>query len=91
MHYRIGWPFWKLAHRLGFQLTFRLEVHYDPEAAVYCAESPDIKGIISEAPTIEALIKDVKTIADEMLELNYNITPKKNTAFFIVNDAGSLA
>lgn len=76
MNYRIGLPFWKLAYKLGFTLTFRVYIRKSEEAPVFCAESPDLPGMIAEMPTLEGLIGEVKIIAEELLELNYNLKPK---------------
>lgn len=73
MNYRIGLPFWKIAYKFGFTLTFKVVIHKDNENKVYWCKSPDLPGLIAKMPTIEGLIKEVNIIAEELLELNYNL------------------
>ena len=30
--YRVGWPFWKLAYRLGFPLSYRYDIFFSRES-----------------------------------------------------------
>lgn len=90
MNYRIGLPFWKLAYKLGFTLSFRVIIHRGEELSVYWCESPDLKGLVAEKPTIEELIKEINLIAEELLELNYNLKTLK-TKFYCLNNMGNLA
>lgn len=90
MNYRIGFPFWKLAYRLGATLTFRVIIHKGEESSVYWCESPDLPGLVAEMPTIEELIKEVNSMAEELLELNYNLKPRQ-TKFYFLNNMGRLA
>jgi predicted RNase H-like HicB family nuclease len=41
---------------------------WDPEAAVWVAESQDVPGLITEAETIEALQKKLPGIVQDLLE-----------------------
>lgn len=66
--YRVGFPGWKLAASLGVTLVFRVDVLQDPEAGVYLATSPDIPGLVAEAPSIEELFKEVHHGADMLLQ-----------------------
>lgn len=90
MNYRIGLPFWKIAYKLGFTLTSRVVIHKDNENKVYWCESPDLPGLIAEMPTIEGLIEEVNIIAEELLELNYNLKPHR-TKFYFLNNMEHLA
>ena len=90
MNYRIGWPFWKLAYKIGCTLTFRVIIHKGTDKPVFWCESPDLPGLIAEMPTIEELIKEVHIMAEELLELNYNLKPSK-TKFYILNNMGQFA
>jgi predicted RNase H-like HicB family nuclease len=49
-----------------------LKVHatWDPEAQVWVAESDDIPGLITEAPTQQALIQKLADIIPVLLEEN---------------------
>jgi predicted RNase H-like HicB family nuclease len=47
-----------------------VQVSYDPEARVWWAESDDLPGLVSEAPTLDALIDRVTAVAGELLSAN---------------------
>ena len=53
MNYRIGFPFWKLAYKLGCTLTFRVIIHKGEEQPVYWCESPDIPGLVGRIGSIK--------------------------------------
>lgn len=60
--YRVGFPLWKLAARLNVPLLVRLEVLHDKEARVFVITSPDLKGLVVEAPdnaSAEAMHKEI--------------------------------
>ena len=78
----MDYPFWKIAYKFGITLTFRVVIHKDNENKVYWCKSPDLPGLIAKMPTIEGLIKEVNIIAEELLELNYNLKPRHTKFFF---------
>ncbi len=43
---------------------------YDDQAKVWWAESDDLPGLVSEAPTFEALIERVSAVAPDLLAAN---------------------
>ena len=43
---------------------------WDEVASVWVAESDDVPGLITEAKTFEALLKKLRTLVPELLELN---------------------
>ncbi len=43
---------------------------WDAEAAVWVAQSDDVPGLVTEAPTLEDLLAKLRTMVPEMLELN---------------------
>lgn len=43
---------------------------WDEEASVWVASSDDVKGLTTEAPTVEALIKKLNVMIPELLEAN---------------------
>lgn len=59
--------------QVGGTLTFRVIIHRGKEQPVYWCESPDLTGLVAEKTTIEELIKEVNIIAEELLDLNYNL------------------
>ena len=50
--------------------TRHVQATYDPEAGVWWAESEDLPGLVSEAPTLDALIDRVMAVAGELLAAN---------------------
>jgi predicted RNase H-like HicB family nuclease len=66
--YRVGAPFWKAAARFGVPLKVLVYVHHDEEAKVYFAHSPDLRGLVVEAPTLDDLWAEVQAGVDGLLE-----------------------
>jgi predicted RNase H-like HicB family nuclease len=52
-----------------------LEIHaqWDDEARVWYATSDDVPGLVTEAPSIEALVERLRAIIPELMELNRGI------------------
>jgi predicted RNase H-like HicB family nuclease len=46
---------------------------WDDEAKVWVADSEDIPGLATEAPTLDALVKRVDAVAPELLEDNAHL------------------
>jgi hypothetical protein len=67
--YKIGYPFWRLAARLGVPLRMRVDVAYDAEAKVFVATSSDLRGLVCEAHTIDELVKQVNFASADLLGL----------------------
>jgi hypothetical protein len=59
MFYRVGLPLWKQAAKLGCPMMIRVNAFFDKEANVFVATSPDLKGLVAEANTLDALEKEV--------------------------------
>jgi predicted RNase H-like HicB family nuclease len=47
-----------------------VSVNYDPEANGWWAESDDVPGLVTEAPTWEGLIERVVAVVPELMEAN---------------------
>lgn len=62
MNYRIGLPFWKIAYKFGFTLTFRVVIHKDNENKFYWCESPDLPGLIAKMPQLRDLSKKLTSL-----------------------------
>ena len=75
--YRVGFPGWKWAARLGVPLLLRVEVMRDDEAQVFVATSPDLRGLVAEAPTLDALFRSVYDCTDMLLEESLKSPPKR--------------
>ena len=46
----------------------RVAVHHDPEVDVYWATSTDLRGLVVEAKTMDALVNEVQCGIDTLLE-----------------------
>lgn len=60
MTYRVGWPFWKQAFKLGVKLSYRYQIFYDVDCKRYIGISPDVTGLIAECDTPE----EVKSVIE---------------------------
>jgi hypothetical protein len=49
---------------------FVVEAIWDPEAGVWVAQSRQIIGLVTEAPTMEALLQKLEDIVPVLLEAN---------------------
>ncbi len=67
--YRIGFPFWKQAARLGIPLNIRVDVLQDHEAEVFVATSKDLRGLVCEAATIDELVNEINNSINELLSI----------------------
>jgi hypothetical protein len=52
---------------------------WDAEAGVWVATSDNIPGLVTESKTFEALLKKLRTLVPELLELN-NAMPRSGRA-----------
>ncbi|CAB3907547.1 DUF1902 domain-containing protein [Achromobacter dolens] len=66
--YRVGFPFWKQVARAGLRVFFRVDVSYDKEAKVYLATSPDLKGFVVEASSMDELAREANEVACMLME-----------------------
>jgi predicted RNase H-like HicB family nuclease len=53
--------------------VYLVRAHWDDEAKVWWAESDDVPGLASEAPSFEQLDENVRAIAPELLALNKGV------------------
>ena len=67
--YRVGFPGWKIAARIGIPMLVRIDVHYDAEAKSYWTTSPDLVGLIVTGNTIDELLHEAKIGIDGLMEL----------------------
>ena len=87
MKYRIGWPFWKLAYKLGFTMTYKVSFEYslvddsfqnqEKNVYTYTGFFDDI-GFIFEALTFEKLVKEASSIAQDYVEMETHEKLKSN-------------
>ena len=67
--YRIGFPFWKQAARLGVPLKMRINVMRDQDAGVLVASSEDLPGLVCEAASMDELLVEVNAATHELLAI----------------------
>jgi hypothetical protein len=66
--YRVGFPFWKRVARAGLPVSFRVDVAHDHEANVYIATSPDLRGLVVEASSVEELVRETNSAVEMLME-----------------------
>jgi len=65
-------------------LLIKVEVIHDNEVNVYVATSPDLKGRVVEAETLDELKKEVRDLAPELFILDKPDFRVKNGNAFII-------
>lgn len=74
--YRVGFPGWKIAARIGVPVLVRIDVLHDTAANVFVATSPDLPGLVVEAGTMETLFPEVYDCLNMLLAEQLKSTPK---------------
>ncbi len=54
-----------------------IRAEWDDEAQVWVATSDDVPGLVTEAPSIEALVDRLRAIIPELMELNRGIVGQR--------------
>lgn len=85
--YRVGWPFWKIVARMTGKASFRVAVVYDREAEVFVATSPDLKGFVVEAETVDELVREANDVVAMLMQERMN--NDKTTFEPVYGDLGS--
>jgi hypothetical protein len=62
----------------------RIQVAYDAEAQVWWAESDDLAGLVSEAPTLDALFDRVAAVVPDLLAAGGGVVHQPITLEFCV-------
>jgi predicted RNase H-like HicB family nuclease len=68
--YRLGRPCATFFAEMGMPLLIKVEIIHDKVANVYVATSPDLKGLVVEAETLDELEKEVWDLVPELLTLD---------------------
>jgi hypothetical protein len=50
--------------------VYSVKGEWDDDASMWIATSDDVPGLVTEAPTLEALLDKLRVMVPEMLELN---------------------
>jgi predicted RNase H-like HicB family nuclease len=70
--YKVGFPGWKLAAKLGVPVRLRVFIAQDLESNVYVAQSPDLEGLVLEGQTLEEIKKEALSCSKFLLEIALN-------------------
>jgi hypothetical protein len=63
---------------------YKVDAQWEPEAGVWVAESEDVPGLVTEAPSLNILQEKLNILIPELLELNGAIEPgQKEVKFHI--------
>jgi len=57
-----------LVAKSGRAIEFRVDVHHDREAGVYIATSPDLRGLVVEADSMDQLMEEVRGAVEMLLD-----------------------
>ena len=76
--YRVGFPGWKLAAKMGIPLLVKVNAYYDKESNSYWASSPDLDGLIVSGADLDELHTEINAAASDLLMLA--IDSRKTTA-----------
>ncbi len=60
-----------------------IHADWDAEASVWVASSEDVPGLVTESKTFDGLLKKLRTLVPELLELN-GVMPKSGKASYRV-------
>jgi Domain of unknown function (DUF1902) len=69
-YWRLGFPGWRVAARLGFPIQIKVDVCHDKEANVYFATSDDI-GLAVESESLDVLMSEIHSALPELLSQDY--------------------
>ena len=61
---------------------FELEAKWDSEGGVWIAESDDVPGLVAEADSPNALVRKLRILIPELLELN-GVVHERSATFHI--------
>lgn len=77
--YPLNWPLSKMVAFLGVPLSIKIEVIFDPEAKVYIATSPNVRGLVVEAATLDETKKEVELVLPDLISLNHFNVPAQGS------------
>lgn len=66
--YKVGYPFWKLAARMGVTITIPVFVERDDDAGVYIATSSHMRGLVVEAPSLDILMEELNDAVSMLMD-----------------------
>ena len=77
--FRVGWPGWKLAARLGLPVLVRVQVMLDKETGSYWAKSRDLDGLVVSGETLDELMSEAVAASQELLALQLSAPARAAT------------
>ena len=63
-------------------MSYRIDMIWDEDAAVWVATSEDVPGLVLESGSFDALLERVRNAVPELLELNGKKTSVYNLKFY---------
>lgn len=66
--------------------TFNVKAHLDHEAGVWWAESDDLPGLVAEAASHDDLVKELRQLVPELIEMNLPSLAGQQISFMLVSD-----
>lgn len=67
-NYKVGRPLWKFFVRHGATPVIFVQILWDCEAQVFVAHDSNLQGLVTEAPTLEELVHNIKEATEILLE-----------------------
>lgn len=89
--YKVGSPFWKTVARFGMPVSLRIDVHHDKEANVFIATSPDLRGLVVEAASLDELIHETKGAVEMLMSEYVHDSPRAAEAWFNFHGGQAIA
>lgn len=65
--YRIGFPLWRVAAKMGLPLKLLVYVYHDTEENVFVATSKDLPGLVVEADSMDQLVLEINFCVEDLL------------------------
>jgi hypothetical protein len=84
--YRVGFPGWKIAARMGVPVLLRAQVHYDAASKSYWADSTDLDGLVVSGKNLDELHKEAVLACGELLSLALHSNKAKATTELRIRD-----
>lgn len=69
--YPAGRPFWRIFAALGCTLKVRVELVRDEQTGRHIATSTDLRGLVCEASTSDAIRDDARRAANALIAVAY--------------------
>ena len=66
--YRVGFPGWKIAARIGVPLLVKIQVVHDKQAQVFIATSKDLPGLVVESKDMAEMFTEVCDCLNMLIE-----------------------